>query len=62
MFVVYSVVISIYNIVNFCLSKIYIWFICNDSLSVYGVVLLEMIYIFSLYRLFIGEILFDVKF
>lgn len=45
MFVVYSVVISIYDIVNYCLSKIYIWFICNDSLSVYRVVLLEVIYI-----------------
>lgn len=45
MFVVYSVAISTHNTVNLCLSKTYIWPTCNDSLSVYRAVPLEVIYI-----------------
>lgn len=44
MFVVYSVAISTHNTVNLCLSKTYIWPTCNDSLSVYRAVPLEVIY------------------
>lgn len=45
MFVVYNVAISTHDTVNLCLSKTYIWPTCNDSLSVYRAVPLEVIYI-----------------